>query len=314
MRIQSSRLAELKKQRQQYIDIHENAVKEYNGQVENYRQARTDLFTNVENEVRAALTPEIDRFPGIKLEVTEGYDNQVCVNLTYRSPKSADSYRSYVSWEGPRGSGHAKGISFNLVIFLTYKYDNDDIIVDKRPNLDVNFLDSDDYDMLADLRDLFKKVDKISWKRVLGKANRRFPSKEKYITRENPGELNTKFFDQSMVEAEIEQTLGKDLWIKARYNGPSTRADSIWGDCWIRLVKVARAFYYVNAIENYYVDGSSLPLSEHTDDWRAMRALKDSKRERKLRKDGFTLPETLHVMSTEELIGEVPAEEGNSAE
>jgi hypothetical protein len=313
MRIQSSRLSELRKQRQQYIDIHENAVKEYNGQVESYQQARTDLFTNVENEVRAALTPEIDKFPGIKLEVSEGYENQVCVNLVYRSPKSEDSYRSYVSWDGPRGSGHAKGISFNLVIYLTYKYDKDDVIVDKRPSLDVNFLDSDDYDMLVDLRDLFKKVDKISWKRVLGKANRRYPKREEYVTRENPGELNTKAFDQSMTEAEIEQTLGKDLWIKVIYTGPSTRADHMWGEHWIRLVKVARAFYYVNAIEGWDVRNGKLPLGIDEDDWRAERAIRDAKKERKIRKDGLTVCQPLEVMSTDELIM-LPEENPNPAE
>lgn len=313
MFIKASKLSELRKSRQDYVDNYNSRLAEYKGQVEKYRQTKQDYFDAIAAEVKESISPEIDKFPGITITANEGYEEQCCVTIVYNSKKQ-ENYSTHLGWEGPRSSGYRGGISFTLIIFLRYIHTQDKPIVDKYPKLTVDFLESDDYDMLADMRDLFKKIDSIKWLRILSKANKKFPKEAEHITAEKPGGLNTSYYDRAIVENQIEQTFGKDLWIKVRYTGPSTRADNIWGDCWIRLVKVARAFYYVNAVEDYAVRGQYLPLSEHTDEWRATSALRDSKKERKLRKDGFDLPETLQVMTTEELIGEVPAEEGNSAE
>ena len=313
---------ELVKLRNEKLADYNSKLDAYNQQVTSYQDTYNLNVESTIKKVREYLSPEIDGFDHpVEIAVKEyGYNSRrYYVRLSY----SSGSKMAYKS-NGPildAHSGYIKGISWSLVISTKLQprlnadgsiYRDADgnkevtVIVDKNPNIDADFLESDDYATLLAMYKLFTKIDTVDWASLLEETLVNTPSEHDYITLEEPvrpADLDS--IEEGISYYEIERTMNSDSWVKVKirressFNWRSAYHDVI-GRGWVRVTHATDSYFTFHFLKIYQegYGGNQHDVWEYS----ASDIEEALSQECRLKKSYFTLIKPVEYMSTDELL------------
>lgn len=313
----ASERARLIRERDKYIADYDAKKAKYDEQMAQFKSARDNYSNDMEKFVASFLSAELEKLPRTSLKVmkedTYRSDNYF-ISITYKSGKRRESastgkdllYKYSDSVHKQSDSGYYKGVSWNFAIYLETKEQvsnhgekTREIVVKKSPRIEINFLDSDDYEELQNTYTLFKKIDTIDWQTVLDHINSGVPTQDKYVSEPNPGYKDTSKWDESITNYNIKRIIGKDIWIKVRinreesYDRYNSNNAGVDGDGWIKVESATDKFYIFHWLEGRYKD---------TDEFDKNKVDSALRHTYKLKKIYIQPKEPVEYMSTAELI------------
>lgn len=320
----ASERARLVRERNKYLADYDAKKKVYDEQENTFRTAYSGYADNMKKFISSFLAAEIEKLPGIKIEVKDRYESRRDTVDYYITFKYADKSHTNENGNNPYrhsnyeygiDSGYYKGLNWSLTIFLkkVTKTDengekHEEIIVDKDPSIRADFLNADDYERLLASYTLFKKIDTIDWQSIINQINEGVPKRSQYVTAPDPGYKDTSKWDESITNYNISRIIGKDIWIKVnisreesydRYNSNNAGVD---GNGWIRVKSATDKFYIFNWIEARYRGNDDL-FNEST-------VTSAARHTYKLKKIYISPVEPIEYVTTKELI-EKPKPEFN---
>ena len=240
-------------------DQYKKEVNEYQSVKDNYtelikREVIDTIGINLLEPFSSGLEVKVSP-SGARFHGTYTNEGEYRISITY-TPDN----RSSVSYTGT-GSKYFKGVPFRVDIFVAERYDGDyeRELVSSPTMDDVRDLKPEDYDMLIKEVELFKKLNTIDWPSILTKA-KEGPKREDYVKSENPGSADTSMFENELMDAYVNKTLGKDLWLNVFVRRPDSfnpdaenvNEPDVYRDGWMQLIKTSPAYYYFHWIRDGY--------------------------------------------------------------
>lgn len=240
MKITCGKRDEILKQKEEYEADRAERQAKYNEQEQRFRQAEYDVTSLVEDEVKSQL----DRFNALQFDVsvTRGsynnvglyiliqcnennkFDVDVALSWDYRVDltKDGEVRKESSSWSGLKATTEAQ------------------------------------IESLTQTLEALKYLNSVDWSTVL---NKEMPKYKDYFTEDDPRyDRNKPDFDKLLLEADIEEVIGKDILLKG-YSSINQRGYGV-GSTYYMILKETPAQYTVCRIPGYTVNNEEYDLKE----------------------------------------------------
>lgn len=297
MKIVSSRLSDISRRRNAYINKYNEQKSQRQKEVSEYKSAAAGYTDKIKEEIIQAignilLAPFGDL---LNIIINKDYHNDYRITFKYSGTSSRDDY-------------DYRGVPFSLSIRISRDGDNEGEAI-TAPSLEgTRTLSPEDYSILMAEIALFQRIDSMDWKMILSNAESNEPKSSDYVKTEDPGYLDTTQFDIEYANAMIHETQDKDLWVgvyitrEQSFNPNSSYAkeSDVFSFGWIRLISESPVYYFFNWLPD---QGEYMGLQGKF----AVDTVKYALRtQHKLKKQYFGLPKDtkVHFMTSEDLCGE----------
>lgn len=240
MKITSSRRDEILKQKAEYEADRAARQAKYDEQQHRFYQAEYDVTSLVEDEIKSQL----DRFGALQFDVsvTRGkwgnsglyvriecnehnkFEEDVALSWSYQVnlTKDGEVQKESSSWSGLKATTEAQ------------------------------------IESLTQTLDALKYLNRVDWATVL---NKEMPNYRDYFTEDDPRyDRDTPNFDQMLMEADIEESIGKDVLLKG-YASINQRGYGV-GSAYYMILKETPAQYTVCRIPGYVVNNEEYDLKD----------------------------------------------------
>ena len=210
----------------------------YDDQASKYDAARWDWKDNVEAQIRSTFSAYLDKLPDFKIYVDSGWGG-IEIRMSYE---------------------HLHNEAFSLNWDYTIKLkDNGDIVKESSSWSGLKAVTAEQIDDLMNSVNFLKALVDFDWAPLLEKAKNVEPKYKQYVGVRDPrydDEYKDPGYDRMIKEAELEDAVGSDIWLKGK---GSNR--------WFKIVSQTDKFYKVASVDDWsIIHGSPYAIEKVTEE------------------------------------------------
>lgn len=240
MKILCSRRDEIIKQRDEYDEDYRHRMDAYDAQYSKYDRATNDIAQNIKSQITAGLSKfNLEFDVRVYATYSRKYDNSVYeVNISCNEGNKF-SAGSALSWT------------------YTVRVDNREVIAETNSWSGLKATTREQLNSLHETLSALEYLNSVDWVSLL---NDKYPRYKDYITEPYPNKSDRPNFEQQLLEAEIEDAIGKRILFK----GKSERGADVW---YMFVAETPKQYKVVMIYDAYLKDKDINSLIEENENW-----------------------------------------------
>ena len=229
--IRASRKDDLIREQQQWKMRHDARQVLYNEQEGRYDKARWDWKDSVVDLIKKQFSSYISKLPYLEINVDDGW-RRTEVRFKYADYLGSDD-RANVS------------LRWSYTIYLT---ENGQIEKETNSWSGFEAVTPEQIDDLMNSANFLKAIVDFDWAPLLNEAKASVPKYSQYVGVRDPNhdpDYKDPGYDKMIKEAELDEALNSDMWIKAQ--------GSFGYDKWVYIVSQTPKFYNIISLDDYQI-------------------------------------------------------------
>lgn len=231
IKVRASKADDLRKEQQQWQMRYDARKQLYKDQNARYNAARWDWKDNLVDLIKKQFSSYIEKLPYLEIFADYGWRN---VEIRFK-------YADYVDKED------REKVSLRWSYTITLSEAGE---VKRETNSWSGFeaVSPEQVDDLMNSANFLKAIVDYDWAPILAAAKESLPKSEQYVGIRNPDwddEYKDPGYDNMIREAELEENIGKDVWI---------RGDN--GKTWYKIVSATPKFYNIAKVDDWTIRNS----------------------------------------------------------
>ena len=227
---------EILKKKAEWEEKYKARKAQYDEQDTAFKTAQYDWSDNLEKLIREQFNSYIDKLPGLIIEVSPwgGLRREVSVRIRYEERNNRDDIS--LRWD------------YKIELSI-----DGEVIKESNSWSGFQAVTPEQVDDLINSANFLKAIVDFDWAPLLQEAKDAKPEYDDYMTIKNPDydpEYKDPGFDKQLEEYDINNIIGKDLWIKAKYTLAGYSHSSTG---YVQIVGDTPKYYKVKAIDEYYL-------------------------------------------------------------
>lgn len=270
IKVRASKADDLRREKQQWQMKYDARKQLYKDQHARYNAARWDWKDNLVDLIKKQFSSYIEKLPYLEIFADDGWRN---IEIRFK-------YADYV------GREERDKVSLRWSYDITLSEAGE---VKRETNSWSGFeaVNPEQIDDLMNSANFLKAIVDYDWAPLLQKAKEEAPNVEQYVGIRNPDwddEYKDPGYDNMIKEAELEDTVGKDIWIKGDE-----------GKTWYKIVSATPKFYNIAKVSTWDMRNSpeyALQRIAQQYPWR-------------VKKDNIPFDQPIETISQEDLIAKI---------